>query len=107
MNVRHEVYEDGVIAVALVSLPERELGLAIRWLDPGQVVDRDGHVRTLTNVVGGETAWFCVPHTFAAAIGRKLVEQKAAGLPGFDEDGFAALVAWLKQGGELDDTMCY
>jgi len=58
--------------------------------------------------MGEATDWFVLPFSFAAPIGRKLVEQKAAGLPGFDEDGFASMVRWLVDlVGEVDDAMCY
>ena len=45
--------------------------------------------------------------TFGAAIGRTLVAQKAAGLPGFRDEGFKVMVSWLIDLEELEDAMCY
>jgi hypothetical protein len=110
MKLQHIVYEDGVIAVALVScssdgppLPS----LALRWLKPRPYSRKDGQVVQVRNHMGGETDWFVVPSTLAAAVGRTLVEQKTAGLPGFQDEGFAALVRWLVQNEQLPDSMTY
>ena len=61
----------------------------------------------MTNHMGGETAWFVIPQTYAAAVGRTLVEQHATGTPGFAADGFAALVEWLVEDEELTQGMGY
>src|SRR5262245_54670709 len=97
MKLQHVVYEDGVIAVALVfpSPSESSISLAIRWLKPHPYTRKNGQVVEVTNHMGGETDWFVIPLTFAAAVGRTLVEQQATGLAGFQSDGFAALVRWL------------
>jgi hypothetical protein len=110
--VEYAVYSDGVIAVSLVAedmeRAEKNLvNLAIRWLPPVPCRDKAGKLVPITNVMGGETDWFWLPHTFGAAVGKKLVEQKAAGLEGFQADGFARMVAWLVDMEELDDAMCY
>jgi len=81
--------------------------LAMRWLKPSPYSGKDGRIVQITNHMGGETDWFVVPVTLAAAVGRRLVEQKAAGLAGFQGDGFAALVGWLVEIEELPDSMCY
>ena len=109
MKVQHLVYEDTVIAVALVSTTHGHpsASLALRWLQPRPYTAKDGSTIEPTNSMGGATDWFVVPVTYAAAIGRTLVEQNAAGLKGFDEDGFAALVSWLVDDQELHDSMCY
>jgi len=109
MKIEHLVYDDSVIAVALVAGIEKSklMSLALRWLDPGQAPFKDGTVGKLTNLMGGETDWFIVPISFGAAIGRTLVMQKVAGLPGFKDDGFDAMVAWLVANEELLDAMCY
>jgi hypothetical protein len=109
MKVQHAVYEDGVIGVALVSPSQSQssISLAVRWLKPHSYARKDGQAVEVTNHMGGETDWFVIPLTFAAAVGRTLVEQQAAGLPGFHSDGFAALVRWLVDDGELTDSMCY
>jgi hypothetical protein len=109
MNVQHLVYEDGVIAVAMVSPSDSPslVGLAMRWLKPRPYTGKDGGIVQVTNHMGGETDWFVVPSTLAAAVGRRLVEQRAAGLAGFEADGFAALVRWLVEIEELPDSMSY
>jgi hypothetical protein len=55
----------------------------------------------------GETDWFILPFTFGAAIGKKLFEQKNAGLEGFNEKGYKELQEWLIEMEEIDDAMCY
>ena len=109
MNVQHLVYEDGVIAVAMVSPADSPSSviLAMRWLKPRPYTGKDGRIVQVTNHMGGETDWFVVPSTLAAAVGRRLVEQRAAGLAGFEVDGFAALVRWLVEIEELPDSMSY
>lgn len=110
--VEYAVYSDGVIAVALVAedlegAEKNLLHLAIRWLPPLPYRDKAGKPVPTTNVMGGETDWFWLPYTFGTAVGKKLVEQKVAGLDGFQVDGFARMVAWLVDMEELDDAMCY
>jgi hypothetical protein len=109
LKVQQLVYDDGVIAVAMVlptDSPSTQC-MAIRWLKPHPYTGKDGRIVQVTNHMGGETDWFVVPFTLAAAMGRSLVEQKAAGLAGFDTEGFAALVRWLVEDEELHDSMCY
>jgi hypothetical protein len=103
MDIEHLVYEDGVVAVGLVEEEDHPndlvfTHLALRWLAPGP---------NQTNYMGGETPWLVIPHTFACAIGRTMVQQKQAGLEGFEDDGFALLVKWLIESEELPDCMCY
>jgi hypothetical protein len=110
--VEHAVYADGVIAVSLVAedlerAQKNLVHLAIRWLPPLPYRDKAGNLVPTTNVMGGETDWFRLPHSFGVAVGKKLVEQRAAGLQGFQDDGFARMVAWLVEMEELDDAMCY
>lgn len=106
------VYSDGEICVSLLAedmdRAEKNLWhLAVRWLPPLACRDKAGNVMQTTNIMGGETEPFILPHTFGAAVGKKLIEQKVAGLPGFHDDGFAKMVAWLVDDGELTDAMCY
>ena len=109
MNVLHLVYEDGVIAIAMVSPSDESTStsLAMRWLEPSPYMRKDGQMVPVTNHMGGETDWFVVPYTLAAAVGRTLVLQRAAGLPGFEDVGFAAMVAWLVEDEGLPDSMCF
>ena len=109
IKILHTVYDDAVIAVALVSssASPASRSLALRWLRPRPNTGKDGQLVQLTNHMGGETDWFVVPFSLAAAMGRMLVEQQAGGLAGFDRDGFAALVRWLIEAEELHDAMCY
>ena len=81
--------------------------LAIRWLAPQAYHDKFGNTVKTSNIMGGETGSFLLPHTFGAAVGRKLVEQNVSGLPGFHTEGFAKMVAWLVDMEELTDAMCY
>ena len=106
------VYEDGVISVSVVAddagKAERNLWhLATRWLAPQPYRNKTGDTAQTTNVMGGETNLFILPHTFGAAIGKKLIEQNVSGLPGFHAEGFARMVAWLVDMEELSDAMCY
>jgi hypothetical protein len=109
MRLEHLVYDDNVVAVALVTAHEDSdmLSLALRWLEPGEVRKPDGSGYQLTNHMGGETDWLIIPFTFGASIGRTLVMQKAAGRLGFHDAGFAAMVEWLVDLDELEDAMCY
>lgn len=106
------VYSDSEICVSLVAedtdcAAKNLWHLAVRWLPPMPCRDKAGNVMETTNVMGGETEPFILPNTFGAAVGKKLVEQKVAGLLGFHDDGFARMVAWLIDDGELAETMCY
>ena len=112
MKVQYPIYEDGVIAVALLaqdtSSAERSLfHLAIRYLSPQTYQNKDGSAATVTNLMGGETEWFIVPYSFGVAIAKSLIEQKVSGLSGFYEDGFARMVNWLIELEEISDAMCY
>ena len=111
MDLKHLIYEDDVIAVGLIAsryenAKEEILSLVIRYLHP-KTYHKDGQLSKTTNDMGGATDWFVLPFSFAAPVGRKLVEQRAAGLPGFDEDGFASMVRWLVDPDEIDDAICY
>lgn len=114
MIVEHRVYDDGVVAAALLTHDKARSEhesfarhLAIKWLLPTSYRDKQGVEVPTTNIMGGETDWFILPLTLGAAIGKQLIEQKAAGLPGFDEAGFAAMVEWLLEGEDIFDGMCY
>ena len=108
IQVQHVVYEDGDIAVALVQSPTGGTGpsLALRWLAP-KPYQKDGKTIHTTNLMGGETDWFIIPFSLAVGVARALLEQKTAGLAGFDEQGFTKMVAWLVDLEELNDAMCY
>jgi hypothetical protein len=109
IQVQHQIYDDGVVAVALVttSPTSTSASIAMRWLEPIPYRGRDGQLVATTNLMGGSTDWFVLPWTLGAAIGRTLLQQQAAGLPGFDSEGFAALVRLLIDLEELPDAMCY
>jgi hypothetical protein len=79
----------------------------MRWLLPKPHKGKDGQVVQTTNIMGGETDWFLLPHSFGAAVGRTLIEQKVGGLEFFHEDGFKRMVSWLVEMEELEDGMCY
>ena len=106
MNV---IYNDGVIEIGLsegdpVSDP---LNFGMRWLDPGDATSKSGTVLELGNIMGGETDWFLLPHSLATAVASRLVEQRAAGLNGFVDEGYNAMVLWLVENGEIYDGMAY
>lgn len=48
--------------------------LAVRWLAPQAYLYKFGNTVQTSNVMGGETGVFLLPHTFGAAVGRTLVE---------------------------------
>ena len=63
-----------------------------------------------TNIMGGETQWFLLPHSFGVAVGRNLVEQEVAGdglSNFFDEIAFKRMVDWLVEMEEFSEAMCY
>lgn len=106
------VYDDGEISVSLVAedadRAEKNLWhLSLRWLPPMGYRDQSGNIVQTTNIMGGETEPFILPHSFGVAVGKKLIEQKVAGLPGFHDEGFSRMVAWLIDDGALTDAMCY
>ncbi len=109
---KYIIYDDEVISVGLhaenTEADEMDLiQLAIRWLKPESYKKKDGAVVEMTNLMGGETSWFLFPHSFGVAVGKKLIEQKTAGLAGFQENGFNRMVKWLVAMEHLDDAMCY
>ena len=112
LEPKYIVYEDGVISVGLhaedIDADQHDLlELAMKWLTPQPCVRKDGTITETTNLMGGETSWFLLPHTFGAAVAQKLIEQKIAGLAGFREDGFCRMVRWLVKMEHIDDAMCY
>ncbi len=108
IELRDLVYDDGVIAVALVQSPtdDSRQNLALRWLPP-QPYRKDGKEVSTTNLMDGETDWFIIPFSLAVGIARTLVEQKAAGLSFFNDAGFSKMVSWLVDLEGLQDAMCY
>lgn len=103
------VYNDDVIEVCLVSDSENAeiKDIAIRYLKPKNYKGQDGTEVKVTNAMGGETDWFIIPITFGIVIGKKLFEQRNAGLSGFTEEGYKELKEWLIDLEEIDDAMCY
>ena len=103
------IYNDNVIEVCIIPNSENEelKSLAIRYLKPKNYQGKDGKEIQVTNAMGGETDWFILPFSFGVAIGKKLFEQKGAGLIGFNENGFDELKKWLIEMEEIDDAMCY
>lgn len=112
MSVEYPIYEDTVIAVKLFAedetFAERQLFyLALRYLPPQDNYRKDGSISKTINIMGGETDWFIVPHTFGVAIAKTLIEQKVTGLTAFSEDGFSRMISWLIEMEEINDAMCY
>lgn len=115
MNPKYTVYNDGEISVALFAKDDEAdqkhlLHLGLRWLHPKTYKNKNGQPIETTNIMGGETQWFILPHSFGVAVGRTLIEQKVAdcGLASyFNEQAFRRMVSWLVEGEELSDTMEY
>jgi hypothetical protein len=109
MIIKSIVYDDEEIAVAIVQTKQgsKILHLAMKWLEPAPTRYKDGKIVPKTNLMGGETDWFVLPFTFAAAIGRVLIELKVTGLPYFNEDAFAEMVEWSAELEEVNSGMCY
>jgi len=103
------IYKDTVIEVSIIDNSENtELKqIALRYLKPQDYINKNGDNVRITNSMGGETDWFILPHTFGATIGKKLFEQKNAGLQGFEEDGYKELLKWLVELEIIEDAMCY
>jgi hypothetical protein len=103
------IYNDDLIEVCIIPDSENAKlkSIAIRYLEPKNYIGKEGQEIRLTNVMDGETDWFILPFTFGAAIGKKLFEQKNAGLIGFNENGFNELKEWLIEMEEIHDAMCY
>ena len=106
------IYDDGVISIGLhvenTETDENDLfHIAIKWLTPEPYQQKDGTIVETTNIMGGETSWFVLPYSIGTAVGKKLAEQKIAGLPGFHESGFNRMVKWLVEMEYIDDSMCY
>ena len=67
------VYTDGVIAVSLVAEDNEHaeknlVHLTIRWLPPLPYRDKAGNLVPTTNVMGGETEPFYLPHWFGTSV---------------------------------------
>ena len=103
------LYSDSVIEVKLLTDEDNTSirHIALRYVKPCNYTDKNGAEVVTTNVMGGETDWFILPHTFGAAIGKKLFEQYHAGLDGFNKSGVEELKNWLADMGLIDDAMCY
>ena len=103
------LYNDSVIEVKILTDRENESikSIALKYLKPATLKDKDGKDVHLTNVMGGETDWFILPYTFGTVIGEKLFEQYNAGLVGFDKNGIEILKKWLIEMEVIDDAMCY
>ena len=112
MKVQYPIYEDGVISVSMFAEDQKAednnlFYIAIRWLAPKLYKDKQGKDVSVTNIMGGETDWFILPHSFGAAVGKSLITQKAAGLDYFNKEGFTKLVSWLVEMEEIQDSMSY
>lgn len=109
MIIKSVVYDDGEIAVAIVQTEQDSniVHLAMKWLNPQPIQRKDGTIEPTTNLMGGETDWFILPFTFAAAIARVLIELKVTAMPYFNEVGFSEMVNWLVELEEVHDAMCY
>ena len=115
MDPKYIVYDDGVISVGLFARDaeadkEHLLNLGVRWVHPGSYRGKDGKFVEITNIMGGETEWFILPHSFGVAIGRTLIEQNVAdcGLSNFfKEESFKRMVLWLTEMEEINGAMCY
>jgi hypothetical protein len=103
------LYKDSVIEVKILTDEDNESlkSIALRYLKSGNHKGKDGQEIRVTNAMDGETDWFVLPHTFGAAIGKKLFEQYNAGLNGFDTREVEHLKNWLIDMEIIDNAMCY
>jgi len=103
------LYSDSVIEVKILTDENNKSvkHIAVRYVTPCSYKDKNGVEFIETNIMGGETNWFILPHTFGAVIGKKLFEQYHAGLDGFDKSGVEELKNWLVDMEIIDDAMCY
>ena len=115
MKPQYTVYNDSEIAVGLFAKDQDAddrhlLHLGMRWLTPPAYTGKDGESIDSTNIMGGQTDWFLLPHSFGVSVGRKLIEQKAAdcGLAKyFDEIALKRMLAWLVEMEEISGAMEY
>lgn len=103
------IYSDTVIEVSFFPDDgESDVkSIGIKYLQPTDYVGKEGNPVKVSNAMGGETDWFILPHTFGAAVGKKLMEQWSAGLEGFNDKGLKMLKEWLIEYEIIDDAMCY
>ena len=111
MKVQHLIYDDGVIAVALIAGDEsaaaRQLfHLGVRWLAP-KSYRKAGIEVAVTNIMGGETDWFLLPHTLGVGVAKALIQRKAAEPENFDGLAFSRMMTWLVAKKEVFDGMAY
>jgi hypothetical protein len=106
---RKTLYKDSVIEVEILTELENSSlkSIALKYLNPQNYNDKDGNEIIVKNIMGGETDWFILPHTFGITIGKKLLEQYCLGLKGFDIAGIEILKDWLVEFEAVDDAMCY
>jgi hypothetical protein len=109
MDEATSIYNDGEIDVSLMRSPgtEEVYHIGPRWLEPRPSCRKGGEVVATTNIMGGATEWFLLPHSLGVAVAKALLERHVAGLSGFDPEGVTKLVRWLVEGEELPDSMCY
>lgn len=111
MKVNHLIYDDGHIAVAMIAADESKAAnqlyhIGVRWLAPRDIMKNGRAVKT-TNVMGGETDWFLLPHTLGVGVAKALIERKAAEPKDFDSANFSRMMTWLVELEEVFDGMCY
>ena len=104
-----KLYQDSVIEVAILSDHDNNSikRIALKYVKPENYINKSGNEIVVTNAMGGESDWFILPHTFGAAVGKKLFEQYNAGLEGFDTAEIEILKKWLIEMEIIDDAMCY
>ncbi len=103
------LYNDDVIQACIFTDKENDSlkYIGIKYLTPKNHKDKTGQLSPATNIMGGETDWFILPHSFGTVVGKKLFEQYSAGLSGFDKNGIDKLKDWLIEFEIIDDAMCY
>jgi hypothetical protein len=102
------IYNDGEIHVARLRSPGTDdlYHIGLRWLEP-RSYHKGGELVATTNIMGGATVWFLLPHSLGVAVAKALLERHVAGLCGFDPENVTKLGRWLVEGEELPDSMCY
>ncbi len=103
------VYNDAVFAVGMINTnKEKEIfHLSIKYAKPEPIRNQRGQIEEISNIMGGETDWFILPHTFAVGVVKVLIELKVSGMFGFSEEGFQKMVNYFVEMEDIQDGVSY
>lgn len=109
MNPQIIIFDDQEFSVGMLAT-DKEKGIfhiAIKYNKPRPYKNKEGKVNEVTNLMGGETGWFILPHTFAVGIVKILLELKVSGTSGFNNDGFQKMIKYFVEMEDLYDGIGY